>query len=128
MTTEKTIKKYYEFMSTAKNVDFESMNDSDFFELVAKCFYPRLAKNDLNKAIAHTRLDLETCAQLNYLEIDDEAESLEECITITEKGAARVEKKSDFWHRTRISFACFIGGALFTGLINILIELVKLKG
>lgn len=125
MTTEKTIRKIYETLN--KNI---YMNPQDFdgygvIELLAPVFYPVTYKRNKEKAIEKTMLDFDVCCELGYISVDAAANSFQNLINITEKGAARMETKSDSLRNFGVRVLCALAGAAGTVLCSFLIQLIQ---
>lgn len=125
MTTQKALKKIMAVVTINVDKKIKDVNEIVLLDLFAQYMYPKTYKHNKQKAINKTNLDIIVCVNLNYLDIDHKANTLEDFISITEQGAKRIEEKSDARYNFVIRALCALGGIIGTLVCSGLIELIK---
>lgn len=125
MTTQKALKRLNNAITENLNKNIEDADEIAFLDLFARYFYPAIYKHNPTKAIIKTNLDMTVCVRLGYIEFDSSRNILDDCITITEQGAKRIEEKSDNLRNFVLRTLCAIGGAVGTVVCSFIIQLIQ---
>nr|DAP31270.1 MAG TPA: hypothetical protein [Caudoviricetes sp.] len=125
MTTQKTLRKMFEFIALNSNFQTIELTNVEIVNLFAKYFYPRTFKIFPLKAVKKTLIDIEVCNKLDYIIFDSDASILEDFVELSKKGAARIENKSDSFRNLLVRLAFALGGIASTVGASFLIDLIK---
>lgn len=125
MTTEKILRKIMETINLNRGKDIKDLDEDKFCRVFASELHPLLFKRNPTKAISKTLVDIEICDSLNYIKVNDNAETLDEMISLTEKGSQRIETKADSFRNFIVKALIALAGAAGTVICSFIIQLIQ---
>lgn len=125
MTTEKTLRKLLETLQMYRDKNLNDFDIDDFNYTFALAFYPNLYRRNTEKAVAKARADLDICETRGYITFEEDAETFDECISLTKEGAERIETKSDSFRNFFVKALIALAGAAGTVICSFIIQLIQ---
>ena len=125
MTTEKALRKILETLQMYCDKNMNDYDIDDYKNTFASTFYPKLYKRNPQKAVIKAMVDLDICETRNYIKYEPDAETFEECITLTNEGAQRIETKADSFRSFFVKALIALAGAAGTVICSFIIQLIQ---